>query len=48
MVISHYERMLHELAADRVHVLVDGVIVARGGPELVTALEIEGYDAWRR
>ncbi len=48
LVISHYQRMLDELAADRVHVLVDGVIVARGGPELVKALETEGYDAWRR
>jgi Fe-S cluster assembly ATP-binding protein len=48
LVISHYQRMLDELAADRVHVLVDGVIVARGGPELVTTLESEGYDAWRR
>ncbi len=48
LVISHYQRMLDELKADRVHVLVDGVIVARGGPELVTTLETEGYDAWRR
>jgi Fe-S cluster assembly ATP-binding protein len=48
LVISHYQRMLDELNADRVHVLVDGVIVARGGRELVTTLETEGYDAWRR
>jgi len=40
--------MLDELNADRVHVLVDGVIVAQGGRELVTTLETEGYDAWRR
>lgn len=38
LVISHYQRMLDELRADRVHVLVDGAIVARGGPELVTTL----------
>jgi len=37
-----------ELVADRVHLLVDGVIVAEGGPELVTSIESEGYDAWRR
>lgn len=48
LVISHYQRMLDELKADRVHVLVDGVIVARGGSELVATLETEGYDAWRR
>ncbi len=48
LVITHYQRMLDELAADRVHLLVDGVIVAEGGPELARSLETEGYDAWRR
>jgi Fe-S cluster assembly ATP-binding protein len=48
LVITHYQRMLDELAADRVHLLVDGVIVAEGGPELALALETKGYDAWRR
>ena len=47
LVITHYQRMLDELAADRVHLLVDGVIVAEGGPELASRLETEGYDAWR-
>jgi Fe-S cluster assembly ATP-binding protein len=47
LVITHYQRMLDELAADRVHLLVDGVVVADGGPELATLLETEGYDAWR-
>jgi Fe-S cluster assembly ATP-binding protein len=47
LVITHYQRMLDELAADRVHLLVDGVIVAEGGPELAKTLETEGYDAWR-
>ena len=47
LVISHYQRMLDELDADRVHVLVDGVIVDEGGPELGARLEAEGYDAWR-
>jgi Fe-S cluster assembly ATP-binding protein len=47
LVITHYQRMLDELAADRVHLLVDGVIVAEGGPELAHSLETEGYDAWR-
>jgi len=47
LVITHYQRMLDELAADRVHLLVDGVIVAEGGPELARFLETEGYDAWR-
>ena len=47
LVITHYQRMLDELAADRVHLLVNGVIVAEGGPELAEQLEAEGYDAWR-
>jgi Fe-S cluster assembly ATP-binding protein len=48
LVISHYQRMLEELDADRVHLLVDGVIVEEGGPELGAHLEAEGYDAWRK
>jgi len=48
LVISHYQRMLEELDADRVHLIVDGAIVAEGGPELAKQLENEGYDAWRR
>ena len=47
LVITHYQRMLDELAPDHVHLLVDGVVVADGGPELAQRLEREGYDAWR-
>jgi Fe-S cluster assembly ATP-binding protein len=47
LVISHYQRMLEELDADRVHLLIDGVIVEEGGPELGAKLESGGYDAWR-
>jgi Fe-S cluster assembly ATP-binding protein len=47
LVISHYQRMLEELRADRIHLLVDGRIVEEGGPELGARLEAEGYDAWR-
>ena len=45
--LAHYQRMLEELDADRIHVLIDGVIVDEGGPELGARLEAEGYDAWR-
>ena len=48
LVISHYQRMLEELQADHVHLLIDGVVVADGGPELAVQLEAEGYDAWRK
>ena len=47
LVITHYQRMLDELAPDRVAVLMDGTVVAEGGPELAHRLEVEGFDAWR-
>jgi len=47
LVITHYQRILRYLRPDVVHVLVDGSIVASGGPELAERLEQEGYDAWR-
>ena len=48
LLITHYQRILDELAPDRVHLLVDGRIAASGGPELARRLEDEGYDAWRQ
>jgi Fe-S cluster assembly ATP-binding protein len=48
VVITHYLRMLEELAPDRVHLLIDGRVAAEGGPELARQLEAEGYDGWRR
>jgi Fe-S cluster assembly ATP-binding protein len=47
LAITHYQRLLNYLQPDRVHVLIDGRIVASGGPELAERLENEGYDAWR-
>ncbi len=47
LVITHYQRILQYLRPDVVHILVDGRIVASGGPELAQRLEVEGYDAWR-
>ena len=47
LAITHYQRLLDELVPDVVHILVDGRIVERGGPELATRLEREGYEAWR-
>src|SRR5260221_199342 len=34
LLITHYQRILEHLTPDRVHVLLDGRIVAAGGPEL--------------
>jgi Fe-S cluster assembly ATP-binding protein len=47
LLITHYQRILRYLKPDVVHVLVDGNIVATGGPELAERLEQEGYEAWR-
>jgi Fe-S cluster assembly ATP-binding protein len=44
LAITHYARLLDELRADRVHVLMGGRIVASGGPELADRLEDVGYE----
>jgi Fe-S cluster assembly ATP-binding protein len=46
LAITHYRRLLNELRADRIHVLVKGRIVESGGPELVDQLETAGYAAF--
>jgi len=46
LAITHYSRLLHELRADRIHILVRGRIVASGGPELAAELEESGYAAF--
>jgi Fe-S cluster assembly ATP-binding protein len=43
LIITHYQRILHLVQPDFVHVLHAGRIVKEGGPELVTQLEAEGY-----
>lgn len=46
LAITHYNRLLHELHPDRIHVLSKGRIVASGGPELAEELETTGYGAY--
>ena len=46
LAITHYTRLLEELRADHVHILVKGRIVASGGPELADQLERDGYAAF--
>ena len=43
LVITHYQRILHFLKPDRVHVLVEGTIRKSGGISLVKKIEKEGY-----
>ena len=47
LIITHYQRILHMVEPDFVHVLYQGRIVKEGGPELVTTLEAKGY-GWIR
>jgi Fe-S cluster assembly ATP-binding protein len=47
LAITHYQRLLDHLQPDVVHVLVDGRIVASGGPELAHQLEADGYESFR-
>jgi Fe-S cluster assembly ATP-binding protein len=47
LIITHYQRILHLVQPDFVHVMFQGRIVKEGGPELVTLLEERGY-GWIR
>jgi len=44
IVITHYQRILHYLHPDRVHVLMDGKLVRSGERDLALLLEEKGYD----
>jgi Fe-S cluster assembly ATP-binding protein len=47
LIITHYQRILHLVKPDAVHVMFEGRIVKEGGPELVEQLEAKGY-GWIR
>jgi Fe-S cluster assembly ATP-binding protein len=47
LLITHYQRILDHLTPDAVHVLLDGRIVATGGPELARRIEAEGFEAFK-
>jgi Fe-S cluster assembly ATP-binding protein len=47
LIITHYQRILHLVQPDFVHVIYDGRIVKEGGPGLVETLEDRGY-GWIR
>jgi len=43
IVVTHYQRLLNYIEADKVHVLLDGRIVRSGDAELSRELEQKGY-----
>jgi Fe-S cluster assembly ATP-binding protein len=47
LIITHYQRILHLVKPQFVHIMFEGRIVKEGGPELVTELEKHGY-GWIR
>ncbi|MEX1008493.1 MAG: Fe-S cluster assembly ATPase SufC [Acidimicrobiia bacterium] len=47
LLITHYQRILEHLTPDVVHVLLDGRVVATGGPELAERIEADGFDSFR-
>nr|MCS5672356.1 Fe-S cluster assembly ATPase SufC [Acidimicrobiales bacterium] len=47
LAITHYQRLLDHLRPDVVHILMDGRVVERGGPEIAARLERDGYEAFR-
>ena len=48
LLITHYRRILEHLTPDRVHILLDGRLVASGGSEIADRVEREGFDGIRR
>jgi Fe-S cluster assembly ATP-binding protein len=48
LIITHYQRILHYVRPEFVHVMMDGRIVMEGGTELVERLEREGYETIRQ
>jgi Fe-S cluster assembly ATP-binding protein len=47
LIITHYQRILHLVQPQFVHIMFEGRIVKQGGPELVGTLEQRGY-GWIR
>src|SRR3954451_4894750 len=47
LIITHYQRILHMVRPQSVHIMIEGRIVKEGGPELVEQLETRGYQ-WIR
>lgn len=47
LIITHNNKILHNLKVDYVHVLVNGKIVATGEQELATIIENEGYEKYK-
>lgn len=47
LLVTHLNQILKCIRPEFVHILIDGRIVKDGGPELVDAVEANGFDAYR-
>ena len=47
LLITHYNRILHHLTPDHVHIMVDGKIVKSGDKKLADFIEEKGYETVR-
>ncbi|WP_340110502.1 Fe-S cluster assembly ATPase SufC [Pikeienuella sp. HZG-20] len=43
LVITHYQRLLNHIRPDVVHIMAEGRMIRRGGPELALEVESNGY-----
>lgn len=48
LIITHYQRILHHIKPDFVHILVDGKIVKSGTEDLAKKIEETGYDIYEK
>ena len=48
LLITHLNQILKFIRPEFVHVLIDGRLVKEGGPELVSEIEANGFDAYRK
>lgn len=44
LLITHYQRLLDYIKADKVHVMMKGKVVKSGGQEIIQRIDTEGYD----
>jgi Fe-S cluster assembly ATP-binding protein len=44
LIITHYQRILDQVIPTHVHVMIEGLLVRTGGPELAMRVEEDGYE----
>ena len=48
LLITHYQRILHYIKPDFVHILIKGKIVTSGTSKLAEEIEKSGYEEYRK